>query len=282
MEGDAAPNGKLTVMTRSLRFHVVSCALVAAFCCVAVTARSSPPAQGATPVESYRVVKVYPHDANAFTQGLIYRDGFLYESTGIRGQSSLRKVKLETGEVVVQRRAGLETHFAEGLAEWKGQLFQLTWQSKVALVYDLASFAPRGRFTYSGEGWGLTHDQKRFILSDGSNRLRFFDSMTFKEIGHVEVTDQGKPVTDLNELEYINGQVWANVWHTDRIAKISPETGRVVGWIDLRGLISGGFKLDPEAVLNGIAYDAAGKRLFVTGKMWPRLFEIEVIPRARG
>ena len=181
----------------------------------------------------------------------------------------------------MQRRTGLETHFAEGLAEWKGRLFQLTWQSKVALVYDLASFAPRGTFAYSGEGWGLTHDERRFILSDGSNRLRFFDPTTFREIGHVEVTDQGRPVTDLNELEYVNGQVWANVWHTDRIARISPETGRVIGWIDLRGLMSGGFKLESEAVLNGIAYDAPGKRLFVTGKLWPRLFEIEVIPRAR-
>ena len=268
-------------MTRVMRRHALPCVLVALSCCVAVTAGSRMPAQAVAPVGSYRVVQVYPHDPTAFTQGLIYREGFLYESTGIRGQSSLRKVKLETGEVVVQRRAGLETHFAEGLAEWKGQLFQLTWQSKVALVYDLASFAPRGTFAYSGEGWGLTHDERRFILSDGSNRLRFFDPMTFREIGHVEVTDQGRPLTDLNELEYVNGQVWANVWHTDRIARISPETGRVIGWIDLGGLMSGGFKLDSEAVLNGIAYDAPGKRLFVTGKLWPRLFEIEVIPRAR-
>jgi glutamine cyclotransferase len=264
----------------SLRLWLVACVVVAAL--LGAKAGSNVSAQGATPVQSYRVVKSYPHDAAAFTQGLIYRDGFLYESTGIQGQSSLRKVKLETGEVVTQRRAGLEAHFAEGLTEWKGQLVQLTWQSKVAFVYDLASFAPRGTFTYSGEGWGLTHDGRRFILSDGTNRLRFFDPATFREIGHVEVTDQGRPVVDLNELEYINGQVWANVWHTDRIATISPETGRVVGWIDLRGLMSGGFKLDAEAVLNGIAYDAPGKRLFVTGKLWPRLFEIQVIPRARG
>lgn len=260
----------------------VSGALVVISCCV-VAAAGRPPAQAQAtpPTESYRVVKVYPHDPAAFTQGLIFRDGFLYESTGIQGQSSVRKVKLETGEVVQQRRAGLEAHFAEGLTEWKGQLFQLTWQSKVALVYDLASFAPRGTFTYTGEGWGLTHDGRKFILSDGSNRLRFFDPMTFREIGHVEVTDRGRPLVDLNELEYVNGQVWANVWHTDRIAKISPDTGRVVGWIDLKGLMSGGFKLDSEAVLNGIAYDAASKRLFVTGKLWPRLFEIQITPRAR-
>lgn len=267
---------------KDLRVHLVSYGFVAAVCCVTLAAGSAPAAQRTTLVDSYRVVDVYPHDAAAFTQGLIYRDGFLYESTGIQGQSSLRKVKLETGEVVAQRRAGLESHFAEGLTEWKGQLFQLTWQSKIALVYDMASFTSRGTFTYSGEGWGLTHDDRRFILSDGSNRLRFFDPATFREIGHVEVTDQGKPVVDLNELEYVNGQVWANVWHTDRIAKISPETGRVVGWIDLRGLMSGGFKLDAEAVLNGIAYDVPSKRLFVTGKLWPRLFEIQVIPRAQG
>jgi glutaminyl-peptide cyclotransferase len=270
-------------MTRLLRFHGALLALASVLSCVIVAAAGRAPAQAqaTTPIESYRVVKVYPHDPAAFTQGLIYRDGFLYESTGVVGRSSLRKVKLETGEVIQQRRAGLETHFAEGLAEWKGQLFQLTWQSKVAFVYDLASFAPRGTFTFSGEGWGLTHDERRFILSDGSNRLRFFDPMTFREIGHVEVTDQGRSVVDLNELEYVNGQVWANVWHTDRIARISPETGRVVGWIDLRGLMAGGFKLDSEAVLNGIAYDAPGKRVFVTGKLWPRLFEIEVIRRAR-
>jgi glutamine cyclotransferase len=268
-------------MSPSRRRHAFLFALGAASCGVIALAESSPHAQATAPVESYRVVKVYPHDPNAFTQGLIYRDGFLYESTGIRGESSLRKVKLETGEVIVQRRAGLETHFAEGLVEWKGQLFQLTWQSKIAFVYDLASLAPRGTFAYSGEGWGLTHDQRRFIMSDGSNRLRFFDTMTFREIGHVDVTDRGRPVTDLNELEYVDGQVWANVWHTDRIVKISPDTGRVVGWIDLRGLMSGGFKLDPEAVLNGIAYDAPSKRLFVTGKLWPRLFEIQVIPPVR-
>ena len=267
-------------MTRALRVQALLLSL-AASCALVTTAKAGMRAQGQVPVESYRVVNVYPHDPDAFTQGLIYLDGFLYESTGIQGKSSLRKVKLETGQVVAQRRAGLEAHFAEGLAEWKGQLFQLTWQSKVALVYDLASFAPRGMFTYAGEGWGLTHDERRFILSDGSNRLRFFDPVTFREIGYVEVRDEGRPVVDLNELEFVNGEVWANVWHTDRIARISPQTGRVVGWIDLRGLMSGGFKLDPEAVLNGIAYDASGRRLFVTGKLWPRLFEIEVIPRAR-
>jgi glutaminyl-peptide cyclotransferase len=208
---------------------------------------------------------------------LIYRDGFLFESTGLKGQSTLRKVKLETGEVVQQHRVA-SAYFAEGLAEWGGQLVQLTWQSNVAFVYDLASFAPRRTFTYAGEGWGLTRDREGFILSDGTDQLRFLDPDTFREVRRVKVTDGGVAVRDLNELEYVRGEVFANVWHTDRIARVSPESGRVVGWIDLRGLMSTAYRLDPEAVLNGIAHDAANNRLFVTGKLWPRLFEIEVVP----
>ena len=237
-------------------------------------------AQGSPPVDTYRVVKAYPHDTSAYTQGLIYRDGFLYESTGLNGRSTLRKVRLETGEVVQERRVE-QAHFAEGLADWSDQLVQLTWQSNVAFVYELATFAPRRTFNYSGEGWGLTHDGKRFILSDGTNQLRFLDPETFRVLGRVTVMDGQAPVRDLNELEYIRGEIYANVWHTDRIARISPETGRVVRWIDLRGLMSGGYKLDQEAVLNGIAHDPARNRLFVTGKLWPRLFEIEIIPRGR-
>ncbi|HEU4690442.1 MAG TPA: glutaminyl-peptide cyclotransferase [Vicinamibacterales bacterium] len=233
-------------------------------------------AQGATPVDTYRVVNSYPHDPTAYTQGLIYRDGFLYESTGLNGRSSLRKVRLDTGEVIQQRRID-QAHFAEGLSHWKDQLVQLTWQSNVAFVYDRASFAPRRTLSYSGEGWGLTSDERRFILSDGTEQLRFLDPETFREIGRVTVTDGARPVRDLNELEYIRGEVYANVWHTDRIARISPQTGKVTRWIDLRGLMSAGYRLDPEAVLNGIAHDAAGDRLFVTGKLWPRLFEIEIV-----
>jgi len=234
-------------------------------------------AQGAA-IDTFRVVKVYPHDANAFTQGLIYRDGFLFESTGRNGQSTLRKVKLETGEVVQQHRLD-RAYFAEGLAEWNGRLVQLTWQSNIAFVYDLATFAPRRTFGYTGEGWGLTRDGEGFILSDGSDQLRFLNPDTFREVRRITVTDRGAPVRDLNELEFIRGEVYANVWHTDRIARISPATGRVARWIDLRGLMSAGYRLDPEAVLNGIAYDPASNRLFVTGKLWPRIFEIEVVPR---
>jgi glutaminyl-peptide cyclotransferase len=232
------------------------------------------------PVDSFKVINAYPHDRAAYTQGLIFRDGFLFESTGLNGQSTLRKVKLDTGEVLQQHHLDSK-HFGEGLSAWKGQLIQLTWQSNVAFVYDLLTFAPRRTFSYSGEGWGLTEDGKQFVLSDGTERLRFLDPETFRETRRVSVKDGATPIRDLNELEFIRGEIYANVWHTDRIARISPQTGQVTGWIDLRGLMSTGYGLEPEAVLNGIAYDAAANRLFVTGKLWPRLFEIQVVPAKR-
>lgn len=239
-------------------------------------------AQARASMDTFRVVKSYPHDTSAYTQGLIYRNGFLFESTGRNGQSTLRKVQLETGEVVQQHRVDA-AYFAEGLAEWNGQLVQLTWQSNIAFVYDMATFSMRRTFRYAGEGWGLTRDQQGFILSDGTDQLRFLHPDTFREVRRVTVTDGGAPVRDLNELEYIRGEVYANIWHTDRIARISPESGRVLRWIDLSGLMATGYRLDPEAVLNGIAYDAATNRLFVTGKLWPRLFEIEAVSsRRRG
>ena len=239
---------------------------------------TAPYVQARASIDTFRVVKSYPHDASAYTQGLIYRNGFLFESTGRHGQSTLRKVRLETGEVVQQHRVDA-AYFAEGLAESNGELVQLTWQSNIAFVYDLATFSMRRTFRYTGEGWGLTRDQQGFILSDGTDQLRFLRPDTFREVRRVTVTDGGVPVRDLNELEYIRGEVYANVWHTDRIARISPESGRVLRWIDLSGLMATGYRLDPEAVLNGIAYDAVTNRLFVTGKLWPRLFEIEAVPR---
>jgi len=232
----------------------------------------------ATPVHGYDVVHEYPHDAGAFTQGLVFRDGFLYESTGLEGRSSLRKVEIETGRVVQQRNVD-SAYFAEGLTEWNGQLLQLTYTTRVGFVYDLASFEPRGTFSYQGQGWGLTHDDRRLIMSDGTPELRFLDPKTRREQGRVVVRDRGTPVRDLNELEVVQGQVYANVWHTDRIARISAASGRVVGWIDLTGLLSTVYQRDPEAVLNGIAFDAVRGRLFVTGKLWPQLYEIEVVPR---
>jgi glutaminyl-peptide cyclotransferase len=229
--------------------------------------------------QGYRVVNVYPHDAEAFTQGLIFRDGFLFESTGQYGRSTLRKVELKTGRVVQQHRLD-PMYFGEGLAEWNGQLVQLTWRSQIAFVYDLVSFKPRRTFGYSGEGWGLTRNEREFILSDGTDTLRFINPNTFREARRLTVRDGRTPVADLNELEYVRGEIYANIWHTDRIARISPQSGQVVGWIDLSGLMSVAYKLEPEAVLNGIAYDEVNNRLFVTGKLWPRLFEIEVIPRS--
>jgi len=237
------------------------------------------PAQSRPPVYGYRVVNTYPHDPHAYTQGLVYRDGFLFESTGLNGRSSLRKVRLETGEVVQQERIDRQ-YFTEGLTDWNGRLIQLTWQSNFGFVYDLASFKLKSTFRYSGQGWGLTHDRTRLIMSDGSDTLHFLEPATFRERGRLSVKDGGVSVRELNELEYARGEIYANVWHTDRIARISPESGRVVGWIDLTGLLSKVYQLDREAVLNGIAFDAERDRLFVTGKLWPRLFEIKLERRS--
>jgi glutamine cyclotransferase len=226
------------------------------------------------PVYGYEVVNVYPHDREAFTQGLLYRDGVLFESTGLNGRSSLRKVRLETGEVLQQTRVDAR-YFAEGLTDWGSRLVQLTWNTNVGFVYDLASFKPLRTFSYSGEGWGLARDQKRLIMSDGSPTLRFLDPETFQVTGRIDVRDGGLPVEDLNELEMVEGEIYSNVWTTDRIAIIAPATGEVTGWINLAGLMPRGATTG-DAVLNGIAYDSARKRLFVTGKLWPRLFEIRV------
>ena len=227
--------------------------------------------------DTYTVVHTYPHDPNAYTQGLVYIDGHLYESTGLNGHSSLRMDDLATGRVL-QSAPVPSQYFAEGLADWGSTLVQLTWQSHIAFVYDRFSFRLLRTFHYDCEGWGLTEDGKDFIESDGSATLRFFDPQTFREVRHIVVKDRGSQVTQLNELEYVHGQIYANVWHTDRIARISPATGQVLGWIDLAGLLPANDRSDPEAVLNGIAYDAAHDRLFVTGKLWPKLFEIKVVP----
>ena len=227
--------------------------------------------------DSYRIVHSYPHDSRAYTQGLLYVDGHLYESTGLNGRSSLRMDDLTTGRVLHSAPVPSQ-YFAEGLAAWDSTLIQLTWQSHIAFVYDRFSFRLLRTFHYDGEGWGLTQDDKDLIMSDGSATLRFFDPQTFREVRRIVVKDRGEPVTELNELEYVRGEIYANVWHTDRIARISPTTGRVLGWIDLAGLYPDDQRSGPEAVLNGIAYDAVHDRLFVTGKLWPKLFEIKVVP----
>jgi glutaminyl-peptide cyclotransferase len=234
---------------------------------------------GQLPTFGYRVVRTYPHDATAFTQGLQYLDGFLYEGTGLNGRSSIRKVKLETAEVV-QRRDVSPEYFGEGITVWKNDLIELTWQTHVAFVYDKATFEPKKRFSYPGEGWGLTHDGTNLIMSDGTNELRVLDPVTFAEKRRIAVTAVGAPLRNLNELEVVKGEIFANIWQTDFVARIAPDSGRVTGYVDLRGLLTAGERASTD-VLNGIAYDAAHDRLFVTGKLWPKLFEIKVVAKGR-
>ncbi|HEX8720654.1 MAG TPA: glutaminyl-peptide cyclotransferase [Pyrinomonadaceae bacterium] len=230
------------------------------------------------PVQTYEVVDTFPHDPAAFTQGLVFQDGALLESTGEYGRSSLRRVELKTGKVL-KKVAVAPQFFAEGLALMGGKLYQLTWQHKRGFVYDPQTFEKTGEFAYSSEGWGLTHDADSLILSDGSDRLRFIDPADFRVKREISVRDGGRPVFSLNELEYVRGEIYANVWHQNRVARIDPQTGRVVGWVDFTGLLKPGDVSDEEAVLNGIAYDEAGGRLFVTGKLWPKLFEVRLKDR---
>lgn len=237
-----------------------------------------PASEAGTPEYTYQIVHTYPHDPRAFTQGLVYLDGVLYEGTGLEQESSIRKVKLETGEVLQKRDVPGE-YFGEGIIVWKDQLLELTWKAEKGFIYDLATFAPKGEFPYPGEGWGLTTDGKRIIMSDGSAQLRFWDPATLKETGRITVTDDGRPVAGLNELEWVKGEIYANVWQTDRIARIDPKTGKVTGWINCTGLLTPADRNENTDVLNGIAYDAKTDRLFVTGKKWPKLFEIKVVKK---
>jgi glutamine cyclotransferase len=229
------------------------------------------------PVYSYNIVNTYPHDRNAFTEGLVFEGGFLYEGTGLWGNSTLRKVELETGDVL-QIRELADQFFGEGITIYGNEITQLTWKSHIGFVYDENSFELVRQFNYSTEGWGITCDGTHLIMSDGTSTLHFLDPQTFEEIGQLEIFDDHGPVTRLNELEYVQGEIYANVWQTDRVAMIAPDTGRVIGWIDLGGLLTAEDRSQPVDVLNGIAYDADNNRLFVTGKLWPKLFEIELIP----
>ena len=233
------------------------------------------PANAVVSTFGYQVVNIWPHDPNAFTQGLVFVDGKLLESTGQEGRSSLRRVELETGKVLKKVDVP-EPYFAEGLALLNNKLYQLTWQHQIGFIYDAQTFEKTGQFTYTGEGWGLATDGHSLILSDGSNHIRFLDPDSFRVTKTIAVLDGKTPINEINELEYVNGEIYANIWHDDRIATIDPQTGRVTAWIDLRGLLQPGDVLDPEAVLNGIAYDQQSNRLFVTGKLWPRLFEIKI------
>ena len=230
----------------------------------------------AAPVYGYTVVHAYPHDPGAFTEGLFYLDGALYESTGLEGKSSIRKVELKTGKVLRTRPLDAK-YFGEGIVAWKGKLVELTWQSMIGFTYDLVTFKPRASFHYEGEGWALTQDGKRLIMSDGTPQLRFLNPETLAETGRVDVTLEGKPVGNINELEWVRGEVLANIWQTNFIVRIDPRTGKVSGVIDLGPLVAQeAAKGKPIDVLNGIAYDAAHDRLFVTGKLWPDLYEIKL------
>jgi len=244
----------------------------------ALTAPFAPFAQAAIPVYGFVVKHTYPHDTGAFTEGLFFKDGQLYESTGQKGQSSLRKVDLATGKVLQKKEIASE-FFGEG-SSWVGdQIAMLTWQSNVGFLFDAKTFALKGRFNYKGEGWALTRDDKHVYMSDGTSEIRVLDPKTLEERSRIQVTAEGKPITQLNELEYVEGEIYANVWGTDVIARIDPATGNVVGWIDLTGLLPPAQRgtPSPDAVLNGIAYEPKGHRLFVTGKLWPKLFEIELV-----
>lgn len=246
----------------------------AAFCLAASLSCADSPA---TPRYTAHVVKTFPHDVNAFTQGLEFHGGALYESTGLVGQSGVRKVNLEDGKVLQQLRVG-PPFFGEGITIVNGQLFQLTWQHQTAFVYQFPALKFVRQVPYSGEGWGLTNDGKQIYMSDGTAQIRVIDPATFKEIRRINVQDGGRPVPALNELEWVRGEIYANVWTTDQIVRISPATGKVLGWIDLAGLPRDRQHAD---VLNGIAYDAATRRLIVTGKLWTNLYQIELVPQKR-
>lgn len=235
-------------------------------------------AEGKVPIYTFEVMNAWPHDTGAFTQGLEIHQGSLYESTGGHGTSTLRQVELETGRVIRRVEVPRE-YFAEGLTVFRGKIYQLTWQAHKGFIYDLASFQLVGEFTYEGEGWGLTHDDRNLIMSDGTNRIRFLDPVNYKTERAIKVYDGDRPLTKLNELEYIHGEIYANIWETDWIVRLDPQTGKILGWIDLKDLLARTDRSASTDVLNGIAYDGAGDRLFVTGKRWPKLFQIRLKKR---
>lgn len=260
-------------MKRKAVWGITAVAVTAFGLVTACTAAPPDSAQTKAPLQAIKIVKSFAHDPQAFTQGLLFDGGFLYESTGKEGFSSVRKVDLETGGVLkIQRLAPV--YFGEGLALVGNKLIQLTWLHGKGFVYNKETFRLEGDFNFAPEGWGLTYDGKRLILSDGSSELRFLDPVTFKETGRLAVTDGGAPVENLNELEVVRGEILANVWMKNVIARIDPATGRVKGWLDLDTLVKANRSYDTDAVLNGIAYDAKGDRLFVTGKLWSKLYEI--------
>jgi glutamine cyclotransferase len=243
---------------------------------VALYAAALAPARAALPVCTYHVVHIYPHDRTAFTEGLFYRDGLLYESSGMAGASRVVARTLEDARPLREARFDPQ-HFGEGIIDWNGQIIGLTWHDGVGYRWDLQTLAPRGRFVTQGEGWGMTHDDRTIYQSDGSSTLILRDPESFAERATLAVDAEGVPVTRLNELEWIDGEIWANIWFTERVARIDPATGHVKAWVDLSGLRSQADVTEPDDVLNGIAYDAGRHRIFVTGKNWSKLYQITMI-----
>jgi glutaminyl-peptide cyclotransferase len=260
------------------------CSSVVATGCCLTCSTTLPPANGDPPETivyyGYEIIHTYPHDLKAFTQGLVYANNQLYEGTGLYGASSLRKVNLETGEVL-QQVALPSAYFGEGIAFFNNQLLQITWKSQTGFVYQADTLKKSGDFSYLCEGWGITHDGKQFLMSDGTTSVRFLDSKTFQETGRLYVRFGDEPVRKINELEYVDGLIYANIWQDNRIAMFNPESGYVVGWVDLSNLLT---KEEARAadVLNGIAWDKEGKRIFITGKKWPKLFEIRLIEKRKA
>lgn len=241
-------------------------------------AAAAPVPPTSVPVYGYSIVAKYPHSTDSYTEGFIYKDGKFYEGTGMEGRSGLQVLDPATAKVLQERKM-TANFFGEGIVDWGANILQWTWQTHVGVVMDRATLKPIRTFNYTGEGWGMTRDAKRLITSDGTATLRFRNPETFADIGHIDVTDGGKPVDQLNELEYIKGEIWANVWHQERIARISPKDGHVIAWVDVTGILPAAQKRDDESVLNGIAYDEAKDRIFITGKQWPTIFEIKVGPK---
>jgi glutamine cyclotransferase len=239
------------------------------------------PAPVHAPIDGYKVVATYPHSTTSYTEGFFYLNGLFYEGTGLVRRSAVMAIEPETGKVL-QHKATPNDEFGEGIVDWGPNLYEWTWQSHVCYVFDRFSLRLVKQFQYTGEGWGMTRTAREIVTSDGTATIRFRNPETFQETRHITVKDAGKPVEQLNELEYVKGEIYANVWHSDRIARISPQDGHVIGWIDVSGILPEDQKMNEESVLNGIAYDAQRDRLFVTGKQWPKIFEIKIVPQGKG
>ncbi len=228
------------------------------------------------PILKYEVINIFPHDSNAFTQGLVWKDGFLYEGTGLYGSSSLRKVDFKTGKVLQQYNLP-EDVFGEGITIFDDKIYQLTWREQTGFIYDLNTFQLLETFSYTHEGWGMTHDMEYLIISDGTPTLYFMDPFTLEEVKRIDVHHQQAPLKHINELEYIKGKIYANIWQTDQIAIIDPQSGKIIAWLDLSGILNPEDINQAIDVLNGIAYESESDMLFVTGKLWPKIFQIKII-----